>query len=276
MSRPERTPPREHRCRRLSWGENPPPARKRHFLSWAIENYLFAVASVMLLTGVVAVTVAVIQNYSGGKDYVTVDFYELGTAITSHNTTISLDRVTYQPFFDIRLDNYWRAQSGPLVIIDGIITNFGTAPVIAFFLMVDQPAGALVYRADGSEITSFVNTREVGLCPNESLRVPIIDPGRSTKFNLSLVVERNSALSWVKGEVQDGRLPALSFGPFAEASCGAIGDESLLYDTWRFDFQPQDLPDVELRDYYPFGSPTINEIGLSGRRYWKDWLPRPD
>jgi len=25
---------------------------------------------------------------------------------------------------------------------------------------------------------------------------------------------------------------------------------------------------------HPFGVPTANEIGVYGRRYWTDWLPR--
>ena len=78
----------------------------------------------------------------------------------------------------------------------------------------------------------------------------------------------------MKDEVRSGRLPALSFGPFAEGSCSTAEQGLPLDKTWRFDFQPQNLPDVELRDYYPFGVPTASEVLVNGRNYWTDWLPR--
>ena len=253
-----------------SWS-HPPRPRRRHCLSWATENPLFGVAAVALIAGIVVLTVIVIRDYAGPKKYVTVEFFDVDIGVTSGTTTISLDRVTYQPGFDIRLSSFSRTQSKPLVIIDGTISNDGTVPVVAFFLLMDHPAGVLVSRPDGNELISQVNTTEAGLCPNES---PIIEPGRSRRFNVSFPVERNSVWSWVKDEVRDGRLPALSFGPFVEGRCTTAGEGSLLDETWRSDFQPQDLRDVELRDYYPFGVPTANEIGVYGRRYWTDWLPR--
>jgi hypothetical protein len=257
----------------LSWSD-PPRPRKRHCLSWATENPLFGVAAVALIAGIIIVTVTVIRDYTGPKKYVTVEFFDVDIGVTSGTTNISLDRVTYQPGFDIRLSSYSRTQSKPLVIIDGTISNDGTVPVVAFFHLTDHPAGVLVSGPDGNELTSKVNTTGVGLCPNESLQIPIINPGRSRRFNVSLPVERNSVWSWVKDEVRSGRLPALSFGPFAEGSCSTAEEGLPLDETWRFDFQPQNLPDVELRDYYPFGVPTASEIGVHGRRYWKDWLPR--
>jgi hypothetical protein len=255
-----------------SWTD-PPRYRRRHCLSWATENPLFAVAAVALIAAVIFVTVTVIRDYAGPKQYVTVEFFDVDIGVTSGTTTISLDRVTYQPGFDISLRSFSRTESKPLVIIDGTISNDGTVPVVAFFLLTDHPTGVLVSKPDGNELTSQVSTTGVGLCPSESLPAPIINPGRSRRFNVSLTVERNSVWSWVKDEVRDGRLPALSFGPFVEGSCTTAGEGSLLDETWRFDFQPQNLPDVELRDYYPFGAPTANKIGVYGRRYWKDWLP---
>ena len=256
-----------------SWSDTPRP-RRRHCLSWAIENPLFGVAAVALIAGIVVLTMTVIRDYAGPKKYVTVEFFVVDIGVTSGTTTISLDRVTYQPGFDIRLSSYSRTQSKPLVIIDGTISNDGTVPVVAFFLLADHPAGVLVSKPDGNELTSQVSTTGVGLCPSESLPIPIINPGRSRRLTVSLPVERNSDWSWVKDEVRNGRLPALSFGPFAEGHCTSAGEGSLLDEIWRFDFQPQNLPDVELRDYYPFGAPTANKIGVYGRRYWKDWLPR--
>ena len=92
---------------------------------------------------------------------------------------------------------------------------------------------------------------------------------------MSFTVERGSEFSWIKDEVRGGLLPALSFGPFTVGDCDAIEKGSLL-DVWRLDFPRQDLPDVELRDYYPFGAPTSNELSLNERRYWADWLLRVD
>ena len=93
---------------------------------------------------------------------------------------------------------------------------------------------------------------------------------------MSFTVERGSEFSWIKDEVRGGLLPALSFGPFTVGDCDAIEEGPLLDDVWRLDFPRQDLPDVELRDYYPFGAPTSNELSLNERRYWADWLPRVD
>jgi hypothetical protein len=216
----------------------------------------------------------VIRDYAGPKKYVTVEFFDVDIGVTSGTTTISLDRVTYQPGFDIRLRSFSRTDSTPLVLIDGTISNDGTVPVVAFFLLTDHPAGVLVSKPDGNELTSQVSTTGVGLCPSESLPIPIINPGRSRRLTVSLPVERNSDWSWVKDEVRNGRLPTLSFGPFAEGHCTSAGEGSLLDEIWRFDFQPQNLPDVELRDYYPFGVPTSSEVLVNGRKYWKDWLPR--
>ena len=258
-----------------SWSDTPRP-RRRHCLSWAIENPLFGVAAVALIAGIVVLTMTVIRDYAGPKKYVTVEFFDVDIGVTSGTTTISLDRVTYQPGFDIRLRSFSRTQSKPLVIIDGVISNDGTVPVVAFFLLMDHPAGVLVSRPDGNELTSQVNTTGAGLCPNESLQIPIIEPGRSRRFNVSFSVERNSVWSWVKDEVRDGRLPALSFGPFGEEPCTTAGEGWLLDEIWRFDFQPQNLPDVELRDYYPFGVPTASEVLVNGRKYWTDWLPRSE
>ena len=182
-----------------SWS-HPPRPRRRHCLSWATENPLFGVAAVALIAGIVVVTVTVIRDYAGPKKYVTVEFFDVDIGVTSGTTTISLDRVTYQPGFDIRLSSFSRTQSKPLVIIDGTISNDGTVPVVAFFLLMDHPAGVLVSRPDGNELTSQVNTTGAGLCPNES---PIIEPGRSRRFNVSFPVERNSVWSWVKDEVRD-------------------------------------------------------------------------
>ena len=161
-----------------SWSD-PPRPRRRHWLSWATENPLFGVAAVALIAGIVVVTVTVIRDYAGPKKYVTVEFFDVDIGVTSGTTTISLDRVTYQPGFDIRLSSFSRTQSKPLVIIDGTISNDGTVPVVAFFLLIDHPAGVLVSRPDGNELISQVNTTEAGLCPNESSRIPIIEPGRS-------------------------------------------------------------------------------------------------
>jgi hypothetical protein len=274
MSRRRDTFPRTQRRHRLSWDMNPQQIRRRHCLSWAIENPLFALAAFVLIAGIVIVIPTAIRGYVGPSKHVIVEFYELDIGVTLSNTTISLERVTYQPGFDVRLNRFSRKQSKPLVIIDGSITNDGTAPVVAFFLLDDHPAGVLVSRHDGTEVTSLVNTRKVELCPNELLRIPIINPGSSRKFSVSLATERNSAWSWVKDEVKNGQLPALSFGPFAEGHCTAAAEGSLFEDTWRLEFQPQALGDVEMRDYYPFSAPTTNEIGLFGRRYWADWLPR--
>ena len=69
-------------------------------------------------------------------------------------------------------------------------------------------------------------------------------------------------------------MPAEDAAGFADEGLVEAAEGSLLDEIWRFDFQPQNLPDVELRDYYPFGVPTANEIGVYGRRYWTDWLPR--
>ena len=258
---------------RRSWSD-PPRYRRRHYLSWATENPLFGVAAVALIAGIVFITVTVMRDYTGPNKYVTVEFFDVDIGVTSGTTTISLDRVTYQPGFDIRLRSFSRTQSKPLVIIDGTISNDGTVPVVAFFLLTDHPAGVLVSRPDGNELTSQVNTTGAGLCPNESLRIPIINPGRSRRFNVTLPVERNSVWSWVKDEVRDGRMPALSFGPFVEGSCTTAGEGSVVDETWRYDFRPYDLPDVELRDYYPFGVPTASDVVVNGRRYWKDLLPR--
>lgn len=255
---------------------DPPRYRRRHCLSWATENPLFGVAALAFIAGIVFITLTAIRDYTGPNKYVTVEFFDVDIGVTSGTTTISLDRVTYQPGFDIRLRSFSRTQSKPLVIIDGTISNDGTAPVVAFIPLIDHPAGVLVSGPDGNELTSQVSTTGVGLCPSESLPIPIINPGRSRRFNVSLPVERNSDWSWVKDEVRNGRLPALSFGPFVEGSCATAGEESLLDKTWRFDFQPQNLPDVELRDYYPFGVPTASEVLVNGRKYWKDWLPRSD
>jgi hypothetical protein len=256
-----------------SWSD-PPRPRRRHCLSWATENPLFGVAAVALIAGIIFLTVTVIREYTGPKKYVTVEFFDVDIGVTSGTTNISLDRVTYQPGFDIRLSNISRMESKPLVIIDGTISNDGTVPLVAFFLLVDHPAGVLVSKPDGEELTLQVSTTGVGLCPSESLPVPIINPGRSRRFNVSLPVERNSVWSWVKDEVRSGRLPALSFGPFAKGSCSTAEEGLPLDETWRFDFQPQNLPDVELRDYYPFGVPTASEVLVNGRNYWTDWLPR--
>ena len=256
-----------------SWSDTPRP-RRRHCLSWAIENPLVGVAAVALIAGIVVLTMTVIRDYAGPKKYVTVEFFDVDIGVTSGTTTISLDRLTYQPGFDIRLRSFSRTESKPLVIIDGTISNDGTVPVVAFFLLTDHPAGVLVSKPDGNELTSQVSTTGVGLCPSESLPIPIINPGRSRRLTVSLPVERNSDWSWVKDEVRNGRLPTLSFGPFAEGHCTSAGEGSLLDEIWRFDFQPQNLPDVELRDYYPFGVPTSSEVLVNGRKYWKDWLPR--
>ena len=256
-----------------SWSD-PPRPRRRHCLSWATENPLFGVAAVALIAGIIFLTVTVIREYTGPKKYVTVEFFDVDIGVTSGTTNISLDRVTYQPGFDIRLSSISRMESKPLVIIDGTISNDGTVPLVAFFLLVDHPAGVLVSKPDGEALTLQVSTTGVGLCPSESLPVPIINPGRSRRFNVSLPVERNSVWSWVKDEVRSERLPALSFGPFAEGSCSTAEQGLPLDETWRFDFQPQNLPDVELRDYYPFGVPTASEVLVNGRNYWTDWLPR--
>ena len=255
------------------WGDLSSP-RRRHCLSWATENPLFGIAALALIAGILFVTVTVIRDYTGLNKYVTVEFFDVNIGVTSGTTTILLDRVTYQPGFDIRLRGFSRTQSKPLIIIDGTISNDGTIPVIAFFPLIDHPAGVVFSRPDGNELTSQVNTTGAGLCPNESLRIPIINPGKSRRFNVSFPVGRNSAWSWVRDEMRDGRLPALSFGPFVEGRCTTAGEGSLPDETWRFDFQPQDLPDVELRDYYPFGVPTAGEVVVNGRSYWKDWLPR--
>lgn len=274
MSRPRGTPPQTQRRHRLGWGKNPPEVRRRHCLSWATENPLFAVAAVALLIGIVIVVPGAVRDYVGSEKYVIVEFYDLDIGVTSGNSRISLNRVTYQPGFDVRLNRHSRKQSKPLLIIDGIISNDGTAPVVAFFRLTDHPVGVLVSRPDGTEVTSLVNTRKVEVCPNELLRIPIVNPGSSRKFNASFTVEHNSVWSWVKDEVRDGQLPALSFGPFVEGNCTTVEEGSFLDDTWRLDFQRQALPDVELRDYYPFSAPTANEIGIHGRKYWVDWLPR--
>ena len=161
MSRPRGTPPQTQRRHRLGWGKTPPEVRRRHCLSWATENPLFAVAAVALLIGIVIVVPGAVRDYVGSEKYVIVEFYDLDIGVTSGNSTISLNRVTYQPGFDVRLNRHSRKQSKPLLIIDGIISNDGTAPVVAFFRLTDHPVGGLVSRPDGTEVTSLVNTRKV-------------------------------------------------------------------------------------------------------------------
>ena len=47
-----------------------------------------------------------------------------------------------------------------------------------------------------------------------------------------------------------------------------------LANAWSIGLASARLPEAELRDYYPFGPPTNQPVGVNDRPYWSDWLPR--
>jgi hypothetical protein len=243
-------------------------------LSWATENPIFAVGAIALVVGILVVTVLIARDYVGPKKHVVVEYYDVNIERNVGDTSMSLDRVTFQPGIDVRLSSFLRRSSEPIVIVDGTISNNGTEPIVAFFATPSDLTGLVVSRLNGDEFVSSVNTTGAGLCRNESMRIPTVEAGKSRRFNVSFKTDRGSDYSWMKGELRSGQLPALSFGPFTKGECSVVHVDLPEREIWRFDFQQQELPPVELRDYYPFGAPTASEISLNERRYWTDWLPR--
>jgi hypothetical protein len=263
------------RFRRMNGSREPSQqVRRRHLLSWATENPLFAAGAIALVAGILVVTVLIAQDYVGPGKHVVVEFYDVNIEQTVGDTTMSLNRVTYQPGIDVRLSSFLRRNSKPLIIVDGIISNGGEARIIAFFTAPSDSTGLVVSRLNEDEFVSSVNTTGAGLCRNGSTRIPTVEPGKSRRFNVSFAADRGSDYSWMKEELRNGQLPALSFGPFVKGDCSVVQTDLPESEIWRLDFTRQELPPVELRDYYPFGAPTASEFSLNKRRYWTDWLPR--
>lgn len=229
-----------------------------------------------LIVGLVIVTVIIVQDYVGPRKNVVVEFYDIDVSVQVGSTKLSLERATYQPEIDVRLSSFLRRRSKPLVIVDGTMSNNGPVPIVAFSGIEGSPSGVIVSRSSGESFVAPVNTTGADLCLAETSRIPSVEPGKSRRFNVSFAVDRGSDFSWMKEELRNGHLPSFSFGPFAEGDCSVIKEDLSLGDVRRAEFERYELPEVELRDYYPFGAPTANEFSLNERRYWSDWLPRVD
>lgn len=162
------------------------------------------------------------------------------------------------------------------MIVDGSAANHSGEPVAAFLSLDGQTGGALIADGTGHEVEVPVHTTGVRVCSVESLEVPIVEPGVTRRFSLSLAAGGGEDTTWVAEAVRTGTLPGISLGPFAFGGCGLFERPAPLPGTWRFHFSPTQLPEAEPRDYYPFGAPTTQEVSVSGRRYWSGWLPRVD
>ena len=116
------------------WGEFP-KARKNHPLSWATQNPLFAFGAIALVAGIVVLTVTIVRDYVGPKKFVVVELFDVDEKSTSGGITISLNRVTYQPGFDVRLSSFLRKKSNPRIIIDGEIANDSSDPIVRLWVI---------------------------------------------------------------------------------------------------------------------------------------------
>lgn len=246
---------------------------------WATTSPLFAIAGLMFIALAAFIVWFVLANLSSPRKFVIVETYELdlGTLIAHEpGFRVELKRVTYQPGFDIRLSSTLREQDGPSVFMDGLIVNNEAGSRTAFVLWdwPSPPPGGRIGPGRAVRATEHpVRSLKGGSCPSLDQSAAIIKAGETLRFNLWIRVGEGSGNEWVAEAVRRGLLPALRLGGVANGDCPPL-DRLTAAAPWEIRFEEQKLPGVELRDYYPFGAPTALEVGLNGRKYWSDWLPR--
>jgi hypothetical protein len=162
-----------------------------------------------------------------------------------------------------------------MLLIDGTIENKSSRPVGAY-LPAEGLNGPAVISAPGGRSAATVSILAATVCANSSAATSILAPSERTRFSVELPDVGDSSLAWVIAEIKAGSFPSLSLGDFtAHPDCASIKADPTGAERWRIDFPRTDLPQVERQDFYPFGAPTAQEIGVNGRRYWSRWLPRP-
>ena len=243
-------------------------------LDWARTNPLFAIAAVMVLVVAGFVGSELVRNYVSPKRFVTVDFYGISQTAESHGVSISLHRVTYQPGIDMRLGSTTRRRDPPSVIIDGLITNNTQETLSAFLPVPGEDIGAVLTGIDQKRVHTPATILGKRKCAAISESVTLMPPGSERRLSALLPLDRGSDSNWVREELKKGLFAAISFGPFAFIDC--LGDTKALDDlqTWRIEFSAADIQNPEALDYYPFGKPTVHAVGVEGRGYWSDWVPR--
>jgi hypothetical protein len=254
--------------------EDFPFRNRRSPFEWARAYPLFALAGVVFLAVAGILGWKLATDFIGPNKFVIVEYRESDRQVTTEGVTVSIDRLTFQPAFDVRISKYLRTQGGPTLFIDGRIENLSGQPLAAFVPADGQQSQALLSRPGGQ--VSGLQVRAVGTrrCATGAGTASIIPPGNAMRFSIGVPMEKGSVTRWVKDSIESGLFPQLSLGGFAFSECQPDGSLGPVFSQWRVEFEADTLKEPELRDYYPFGAPTGQTIGLNGRRYWSDWVPR--
>lgn len=243
-------------------------------LHWIRAYPLFAAAGVIFLGIAAILSWKFLTDFVGPGKFVIVEYHAVDRRITTEDVTLSIVRVTFQPAFDIKVGRYLRARDTPKLFIDGRIENASAKPMVAFMRSSDRDNPAILTGRDGRLLEFPVRTVGTGRCPAAGSSASIIQPGKGLRFGIALSAEKGQPGAWVRDAVASGEFPQMSLGDFAFGDCKGADPLSELSGRWRVDFEASGIPEAELGDYYPFGAPTGGPIGLNGRPYWLDWLPR--
>ena len=254
--------------------EDFPFRTRRSPLDWVRAYPLFALAGIgfLAVAGVIGWKLA--TDIVGTDKFVIVEFHALDRQITTDGVSVSIDRVTLQPAFDIRISRYLRTHGDSTLFIDGRIENMSEEPLAAFVPAGGRQSQALLSGPGGQ--VSELPVRMVGTnkCATGGGTASIVPSGKATRFSIAIPVESGSVTRWVRESIKSGLFPQLSLGGFAFSECQPDGSLGQVSSEWRVEFEADTLNEPELRDYYPFGPPTGQTVGLNGRRYWSDWVPR--
>ena len=233
-------------------------------IGWAIENPLMGLGAIFFVVASILVVWEFSTKYTSNKKYVTVDTFSLDESITKNNVTLHLKRITSKPKFHIRLSAYSEKKSEPYILIDGYIEN-KTSKTITYFFYDDNGIDGVKLE---NTIGEFLNTRARftgNRCEDKGI---LIKPNKTVKF--SIPIKNNDDNQWVKNSIMMNEISSIDLSNFSFSECGL----SKTNENWNYKFTSIPLINLEKRDYYPFGTPTFNEIGLNGRKYWADWIAR--
>ena len=242
---------------------------------------LLPLVAVVLLT-LLGVAAWRVWNGFNPPDFATFKVFEPQLTGASSGVTVTIDRVTVQPEWEVRVRTYPTGRQGSFrvrggqrdVVIQGVVHNGGAENLLLLTLEY-----AALETAPGEVRLSVAAWSPAGeriFCEGHAGQVSLA-PGESVPYSARLAPQAHELRGRTVDDIEDGVLPPLRFAGMAFGEC--LQSELEALEPVRFDASDLGKPATE--DYYPFGPPSCNftrDVGPNGRPYWvpPEGLPDAD